>query len=324
MTEERPEWLIVEPRAAPLIVSIPHAGVELREYEPRFASPWLAQKDADWRLDELYDFAGGLGATVVRTKASRSIIDVNRDPSGASLYPGQATTGLCPTTTFDGEALYREGEAPDEAEIVRRKRAYFEPYHAALRVEIARLKTRHGRVVLFDAHSIRSRIPRLFEGELPLFNLGTNSGASCSPGLREAVSAVLASSGETSVIDRRFKGGWITRAYGKPQRRRRGDPARTRLPRLYDRTGGADARQLAAPGRFRSRRPHAAHAPRRTRNDSRRIAHVMEASHCHSRRARSDRSGTQRDVRGRPSSLGSRSDLRSAGKDKTADERPVR
>ena len=141
MTEERPEWLIVEPRAAPLIVSIPHAGVELREYEPRFASPWLAQKDADWRLDELYDFAGGLGATVVRTNASRSIIDVNRDPSGASLYPGQATTGLCPTTTFDGEALYREGEAPDEAEIVRRKRAYFEPYHAALRVEIARLKS---------------------------------------------------------------------------------------------------------------------------------------------------------------------------------------
>ena len=216
MTEERPDWLIVQPRQAPLIVSIPHAGVELRDYEPRFASPWLARKDADWRLDELYDFVGGLGATVVRTRLSRSIIDVNRDPSGASLYPGLATTGLCPTTTFDGEPLYRGGAAPDEAEIAGRTRAYFDRYHAALRDEIARLRQLFPRIALFDAHSIRSRVPRLFEGELPVFNLGTNSGTSCSPALRKAVGAVLAASGESSVIDRRFKGGWITRVYGKP------------------------------------------------------------------------------------------------------------
>ena len=216
MTDERPDWLIVEPRAAPLIVSIPHAGVELRQYEPLFTSPWRARKDADWRLDVLYDFVGGLGATVVRTRLSRSIIDVNRDPSGASLYPGQATTGLCPTTTFDGEPVYRDGAAPDEAEIAERRRAYFEPYHAALRAEIARLRQRFPRIALFDAHSIRSLIPRLFGGELPVFNLGTNSGASCSPALRELVGAVLAASGQSSVIDRRFKGGWITRAYGKP------------------------------------------------------------------------------------------------------------
>ncbi len=135
------------------------------------SAPWLARKDADWRLDELYDFVGSLGATLVRTSLSRSIIDVNRDPSGASLYPGQATTELCPTTTFDGEPLY-PGDAPDPSEIAERRRAYFDPYHAALSAEIARLKARFARVALFDAHSIRSRIPRLFDGELPVFNLG--------------------------------------------------------------------------------------------------------------------------------------------------------
>lgn len=216
MSADRPDWLIVERRDAPLIVSIPHAGTDLLKFEPAFVDPWLARKDADWRLDELYDFLARLSATVLRTRLSRSIIDVNRDPSGASLYPGQATTGLVPTTSFDGEPLYRPGLAPDAAEIAERRRLYFDPYHAALTAEIARLREKHKRVSLFDAHSIRSVIPRLFEGELPVFNLGTNSGASCSGRLRETVGALLAASGQSSVVDGRFKGGWITRAYGKP------------------------------------------------------------------------------------------------------------
>jgi N-formylglutamate deformylase len=216
MIGERPEWLIVERRDSPLIVSIPHAGTDLLNFEPAFVDPWLARKDADWRLDALYDFVASLGATMVRTQLSRSIIDVNRDPNGASLYPDQATTELVPMTTFDGELLYRPGHAPDAAEIAERRRLYFDPYHAALVGEIARLRQKHQRVALFDAHSIRSVIPRLFDGELAAFNLGTNSGASCSSGLRERVGAVLAASGETSVVDGRFKGGWITRAYGRP------------------------------------------------------------------------------------------------------------
>jgi len=213
---ERPHWLVVERRDAPLIVSIPHAGVELRDYEGRFASAWLARKDADWRLDALYGFLEPLGATLVTTGLSRSIIDVNRDPSGASLYPGHATTELCPTMTFDGEPLYRQDAAPDATEIAGRTRAYFDPYHDALRTEIARLKERHPRVALFDAHSIRSRIPRLFDGELPVFNLGTYGGSSCDPKVREALAHVLSASGQTSVVDGRFKGGWITRHYGRP------------------------------------------------------------------------------------------------------------
>jgi N-formylglutamate deformylase len=216
MSAERPDWLQVERGAAPLVVSIPHGGTDLLSFEDRFADVWLARKDADWWLEELYDFLGALGATVVKTRLSRSIIDVNRDPSGASLYPDQATTELVPTTTFDGEPLCKAGEAPSGAEIDDRRRRYFEPYHAVLRAEIARLRERFARVSLFDAHSIRSRIPRLFDGELPMFNLGTNSGASCDPKLREALSAVLAASGGSYVVDGRFRGGWITRAYGEP------------------------------------------------------------------------------------------------------------
>ena len=210
-------WLIVEPRDAPLILSIPHAGTDLAEYEPRFVSPWIAQRDADWHLPKLYDFAKDLGATIVRTEMSRSIIDVNRNPDGVSLYPGQATTELCPTTTFDGEPLYREGEAPGEAEIGERRARFYAPYHAALRGEIARLRKLHPRVALYDAHSIRTIIPRLFEGELPVFNLGTNSGQSCSAALRERLTEALAASGQTFVIDGRFKGGWITRSFGAPE-----------------------------------------------------------------------------------------------------------
>jgi N-formylglutamate deformylase len=215
MTAGPPDWLVVERRDAPLIVSIPHAGTDLLRFEPAFVDPWLARKDADWRLDELYDFVAPLGATMVRTQLSRSIIDVNRDPSGVSLYPGQATTELVPTTSFDGEPLYRPGRAPDAAEIAERRSLYFDPYHAALGEEIARLRQKHKRVTLFDGHSIRSDIPRLFDGELPVFNLGTNSGASCDPRLRERVGAVVAASGRTSIVDGRFKGGWITRAYGR-------------------------------------------------------------------------------------------------------------
>ena len=211
-----PAWLEITRGDAPLLVSIPHTGVDLGPYEAQFVSAWLARKDADWRIEQLYDFAAGLGATIVRTSISRSVIDVNRDPSGVSLYPGMATTELCPTTTFDGENLYRSGAELSNEEIAARRRVYFEPYHDALRREIARLKEKHRRVALYDCHSIRSVIPRLFEGELPAFNLGANSGASADPGLIAGVSRELAASAQSYVVDGRFKGGWITRRYGRP------------------------------------------------------------------------------------------------------------
>ncbi len=198
----------------PLILAFPHGGTDLAGLDDRFVSPWRARRDADWHIATLY--AGLVEATTIAATVSRSVIDVNRDPSGVSLYPGQATTELCPTTTFDGDPLLT-GPAPETAEIARRRQAYFDPYHAALAAEIARLRERHDRVVVYDCHSIRRRIPRLFEGELPVFNIGTNGGTTCDPALRDAVEQVCAASGRSHVVDGRFRGGWTTRHYGAPK-----------------------------------------------------------------------------------------------------------
>ena len=201
---------------APLLLSLPHTGTDLANLEPRLVSQWLARKDTDWWIAELYEFAAGQGASIVHTAISRTVVDVNRDPTGQSLYPGLATTGLCPLTTFDGEALYLPGQEPDAAEIAARTGRWFDPYHSALHGELARLRALHPKVVLYDCHSIRSIVPRLFDGVLPMFNLGTNSGTSADAELVARVGAILARSGESHVTDGRFKGGYITRHYGRP------------------------------------------------------------------------------------------------------------
>lgn len=210
-------WLTVREGQAPLLLSLPHTGTDIPdEVAEGLVSLPLARTDTDWWIDRLYDFAGGLDATIVRTSISRTVIDVNRDPSGATLYPGQATTGLCPTTTFAGEPLCRPGMEPDEAEISRRRKSYFEPYHTALRTEIARLRMHHPAIVLYDCHSIRSVVPRLFEGELPVFNIGTNKRRSCDPEVQALIEKACARSGLPTVSNGRFTGGWITRSLGDP------------------------------------------------------------------------------------------------------------
>jgi formiminoglutamase len=227
------DWLSIHRGDAPLVLAFPHTGTDIPAgIEARFVSPKVARKDTDWWVDRLYAFAAKMGATLVRTGISRSVIDVNRDPSGASLYPGQATTGLCPLTTFDGEPLYRPGEEPDAAEIEERKARWFAPYHKALAAELDRLREAHGAVVLYDCHSIRSVIPRLFDGELPHFNIGTYNGTTCAPELQGRIANVLnlcsraGGNPETGlppsrknwsyVINGRFKGGWTTRHHGRP------------------------------------------------------------------------------------------------------------
>lgn len=212
-----PAWLSITRGDAPLLVSIPHTGLDLVGHEPRLQSTWIARRDADWHIDRLYSFAADLGATVVHTAISRTVIDVNRDPSGVSLYPGQATTTLCPVDTFDGDAIYHAGHEPDDGEIAARRSAYFDPYANALRDELKRLRDMHERVVIYDCHSIRSNLPRLFDGELPVFNLGTNDGKSADPELQELVTKHLERSGRSFVVNGRFKGGWITRHHGRPQ-----------------------------------------------------------------------------------------------------------
>ncbi len=208
------DWLSVVRGTAPLIVSLPHTGTAIPGDIVGLRSMDDARHDADHHIDRLYAFATDLGATMVHTALSRTVIDVNRDPSGSSLYPGQATTGLCPETTFAGVPLYRPGAAPDDVEVRRRRMAYFDPYHAAIRAEIARLRSRHATIVVYDAHSILSHVPRLFDGELPQYNLGTFDGASCDAALTTAIAAACA--GDSQVVNGRFKGGWITRHHGDP------------------------------------------------------------------------------------------------------------
>lgn len=214
MTES---WLTVRRGEASLIVSLPHAGLKLpSDCTAGLVSADLAHHDSDWSADGLHVFAHDFGATTVRTTLSRTVIDVNRDPSGSSLHPGQATTGLAPTETFDGRPLYRDGAVPTPEEIKRRKMFYFAPYHAALAQELARLRGLHKRAALYDSHSIRSAIPRLFPGELPVFNMGADDGKGCDSALTERIAGICAASRRSHRVDGRFKGGWITRACGRP------------------------------------------------------------------------------------------------------------
>ena len=209
-------WLSVRQGDAPLIISIPHAGTTVPDDISGLISLDLARRDADHHVDRLYAFAADLHATIIHCRISRTVIDLNRDPWGQSLYPGQATTGLCPDLTFDGEPLYTAGAEPDAAEIDRRRATYFDPYHAALREQVARLRAQHPAIVLYDAHSIRSHVPRLFEGELPQFNIGSYNDTSCDHTLTDAIAASCAH--DSLAVNGRFRGGWITRHYGDPSR----------------------------------------------------------------------------------------------------------
>ena len=204
--------------STPLLVSVPHCGTDLPEnLAPRLVPRALAVEDTDWFLDRVFAFAAGLGASLLVPRYSRYLIDLNRPSENTPMYPGQNNTELCPTRFFTGEVLYREGQAPDEAEVSDRVDQYWRPYRQALTDELTRLRQRYGHAVLFDAHSIKSELPWLFDGQLPHLNLGTVGGSSCAPGLRQALTAVLAGEATYShVVDGRFKGGHITRAHGRP------------------------------------------------------------------------------------------------------------
>jgi len=206
--------------SAPLIVSVPHVGTEIpADQRHRYTERALQVEDTDWFLDRLYGFAVDLGATLIVPRYSRYLVDLNRPSENTPMYAGQNNTELCPTRHFTGEPLYRDGQAPDEAEIRRRVRACWQPYHDALQQELTRLHARHGHAVLFDAHSIKSELPWLFDGRLPHLNLGTVGGTSCAPALRDALAAAFAAQSRYShVVDGRFKGGHITRSYGQPAR----------------------------------------------------------------------------------------------------------
>ena len=207
----------------PLLISMPHVGTHLPPaIAARLTDAARQVPDTDWHLERLYGFAGELGASILVATHSRYVVDLNRPPDNQSLYPGQDTTGLCPVDTFDKTPLYAAGDTPDDAEIDARRAALWQPYHRQLQTELDRLRAAHGTVVLWDAHSIRSVVPRFFEGRLPDLNLGTADGASCDLLLADALLAIgkqasgKQANGYSAVLNGRFKGGYITRRYGQP------------------------------------------------------------------------------------------------------------
>ena len=209
----------LQPGSTPLLISMPHVGTAIPEgqrgrYQPRA----LQTEDTDWHLARLYGgIAKELGAGLIVPHYSRFLIDLNRPPEDTPMYPGASNTELCPTRFFSGEPLYPEGQTPDAAEKLRRRETYWRPYHEALQAELDRLKAAHGYALLFDAHSIKSELPWLFEGRLPDLNLGTVEGRSCDPAITASLGQVLAGQGDYSqVVNGRFKGGYITRHYGRP------------------------------------------------------------------------------------------------------------
>ena len=208
----------LHPGNGPLLVSMPHVGTLIPlDLQPSYVERALLVEDTDWHLEALYDFVRASGASLLVPNYSRYVIDLNRPSENTPMYPGTNNTELCPTRFFTGDPLYREGMAPDDAEIARRIRTFWQPYRDALEAELTRLRQIHGHAVLFDAHSIRSQVPWLFEGCLPDLNLGTVNGNSTAASLREALAQVLAQQSEFSqVVDGRFKGGHITRHYGRP------------------------------------------------------------------------------------------------------------
>lgn len=203
--------------ASPLVLGLPHTGTDVPvEVWDRLNDTGRALADTDWHVHDLYT---GLvdGVTTVRTPIHRYVIDVNRDPEGQSLYPGQNTTTLVPLTDFDGHPIWQEGAEPDAEEIARLGDLYHAPYHAALEVELRRVRDLHGFAILYDCHSIRSQIPFLFDGRLPDFNIGTNRGVTCDPDIEAQVQQRCeAARGYSSILNGRFLGGWTTRHYGHP------------------------------------------------------------------------------------------------------------
>jgi N-formylglutamate deformylase len=199
---------------APLLVSIPHDGRVLPdELAALMTEAGRSLPDTDWHVDRLYDFAGDLGASVITANYSRYVIDLNRPADNAALYEGQAATGLCPRQTFDGREIYRENV---EIDVADRLAHYWRPYHEQIRSVLDSLRQRHGYALLWDAHSITSKLPALFDGELPVLNIGTYDGRSCDMPRAEAVAEVAGKSAYSTVVNGRFKGGYITRHYGDP------------------------------------------------------------------------------------------------------------
>lgn len=210
---------------SPLLISVPHDGRDIPlEIGANMTAEGRAIPDTDWHVARLYQFAGDLGANLLIANYSRYVIDLNRSADDGVLYPGQTVTGLCPAKTFAGDAIYNidentnrlSGGAVSKEEVTTRVNKYWRPYHDQIDNTLVAIRAKHGYALLWDAHSIPSLVPRLFDGELPALNLGSNDGRSCDNRLEDAVASVARTSAYSAVVNGRFKGGYITREHGDP------------------------------------------------------------------------------------------------------------
>jgi N-formylglutamate deformylase len=201
----------------PLLVSIPHTGTEIPVDVSLRLEPGVSPiADTDWHLHNLYDFVPALGAHTIYARFGRTVADLNRPAEGGALYPGRDETTVVPTSTFGGERLYRKGGEPTATEIEERLQTVWRPYHVRIRELLEGMRARFGKAVLFDAHSIRSEVPRFFSGRLDCLVLGTNAGRSCDRWVRDTLETSLGSSTFRVQVDTPFQGGVITRSFGVP------------------------------------------------------------------------------------------------------------
>lgn len=203
----------------PLLISIPHAGTFVPEsIAQRFSLAGSHLADTDWHVDKLYAFARESGASILAANYSRYVVDLNRAPDSSSLYEASPTSPVCPTLTFDGEPIYAAGMEPSAAEFSARVEQYWQPYHQRLAAELNELRERYGYALLWDAHSIASEVPSLFNGVLPEFSFGTRDDASCPRAVADQLLELVTTDGKFgAVLNGRFKGGYITLNYGRPR-----------------------------------------------------------------------------------------------------------
>ncbi|MBT7950549.1 MAG: N-formylglutamate deformylase [Gammaproteobacteria bacterium] len=205
---------------SPILISSPHDGTRIpSELISRFTDAGKSNSDCDWLVSKLYNFIKETNISYIKAGYSRYVVDLNRSPEGEQLYPGLMETGICPLNSFSGDSIYTKGNEPDESEIQARIESYWWPYHNHIRSELERIKNIHGHVILWDAHSISGEVPLLFDGRLPDLNFGTANGTSCHPSLIDELLKIAKDNSDYSIVlNERFKGGYITRHYGDPEK----------------------------------------------------------------------------------------------------------
>lgn len=203
----------------PILISVPHCGTAIPDVERRaFRDEPLARlDDTDWHVEKLYSFHEDIGIPLIYARYSRYVVDLNRPATGEKLYEdGRAETGVMPLKTFAGDPLYKPGQEPDAATRERRLALYYEPYYARVAEILWQLRERFGQVLFYDAHSIRRLVPTIRPTPFPDMILGDQDGKTAASMLSHSALEVLGNGRYQISHNDPFKGGHLTRHWGRP------------------------------------------------------------------------------------------------------------